>query len=61
VAVGQFSDYGAAQRLYLHLGYVPYGEDTNGDGLSGSVSVRASVDDDLVLWLVKSLDDTAKQ
>ena len=55
LGVGLYADYGAAQRLYVKLGYIP-----DGRGLShkyfparGGSNVR--VDDDLLLWLVKSL------
>ncbi|MHB1672993.1 MAG: GNAT family N-acetyltransferase [Acidobacteriaceae bacterium] len=56
VAVGHFSDYEAAQRLYVHLGYAAYGEDANSGDPSERAGEKSAVDDDLVLWLVKSLD-----
>ncbi|MHB1937818.1 MAG: GNAT family N-acetyltransferase [Acidobacteriaceae bacterium] len=56
VAVGHFSDYEAAQRLYVHLGYVPYGEDASSEDTSEQTGDKSAVDDDLVLWLVKTLD-----
>ena len=56
VAVGHFSDYEAAQRLYIHLGYVPYREDANSGDPSEQAGEKSAVDDDLVLWLVKELD-----
>ena len=55
LAVGLYADYGAAQRLYIKMGYVP-----NGDGITyrnNTVIPGESypVDDDLLLWLTKSL------
>ncbi len=61
VGVGLFSDYGAAQRLYVHLGYVPDGKGMASGGLPVAAGDKVLVDDDLVLWLVKSLDDPATQ
>lgn len=61
VAVGHFSDYEAAQRLYVHLGYAAYGEDASSGGPSSPASEKGRVDDDLVLWLVKGLDTPAKR
>lgn len=59
VGVGLFSDYGAAQRLYVHLGYVPDGEGIASGGSRVAAGETVVVDDDLVLWLVKSLDNPA--
>lgn len=56
VGVGLFSDYGAAQRLYVHLGYVPDGKGMASGGMPVAAGEKVLVDDDLVLWLVKSLD-----
>jgi len=55
LGVGLYADYGAAQRLYVKLGYVP-----DGRGITSHVKPvlggsNIKVDDDLVLWLVKSL------
>jgi GNAT superfamily N-acetyltransferase len=55
VGVGLFSDYGAAQRLYVHLGYVPDGKGIASGGTRVAAGATVRVDDDLVLWLVKSL------
>jgi GNAT superfamily N-acetyltransferase len=55
LAVGLYADYGAAQRLYVSLGYRP---DGNGITYAGKFVVpgeRVSLDDDLVLWLVKAI------
>lgn len=59
VGVGLFSDYGAAQRLYVHLGYVPDGKGIASGGTRVAAGATVRVDDDLVLWLVKSLDTPA--
>lgn len=56
VGVGLFKEYGAAQRLYVHLGYVPDGKGMASGGLPVAAGDNVLVDDDLVLWLVKELD-----
>jgi GNAT superfamily N-acetyltransferase len=55
LGVGLYTDYGVAQRLYVKLGYIPDGRGITHKHLSvaGGLSVR--MDDDLLLWLVKSL------
>lgn len=55
LGVGLYADYGAAQRLYVRLGYLPDGRGiTYGEKpVVPDQSVR--VDDDLVLWLTKRL------
>ncbi|WP_054312579.1 GNAT family N-acetyltransferase [Mesorhizobium sp. 1M-11] len=55
LGVGLYADYGAAQRLYVRLGYLPDGRGiTYGEKpVAPDQSVR--VDDDLILWLTKSL------
>ena len=64
IGVGLFSDYGAAQRLYVHLGYVPDGKGMASGGLPVVAGDNVVVDDGLVLWLVKELGpapgDTSK-
>ena len=61
VGVGLFKEYGAAQRLYVHLGYVPDGKGMASGGMPVAAGEKVLVDDDLVLWLVKELDAAAKQ
>ncbi|HZC44200.1 MAG TPA: GNAT family N-acetyltransferase [Acidobacteriaceae bacterium] len=61
VGVGLFKEYGAAQRLYVHLGYVPDGKGMASGGLPVASGDKVLVDDDLVLWLVKDLDAPPKQ
>ncbi len=55
LGVGLYKDYGAAQKLYVSMGYLP-------DGMGVTYKYQAvipgnlySVDDDLVLWLKKEL------
>lgn len=55
IGVGLYQDYGRAQKLYVHLGYVP-------DGLGVTYKYNSvvpggsyPVDDDLVIWLKKDL------
>ncbi|MGH9616694.1 MAG: GNAT family N-acetyltransferase [Acidobacteriaceae bacterium] len=60
VGVGLFSDYGAAQRLYIHLGYVPDGEGISSGSLRVAAGQTVRVDDALVLWLVKPLEGPSR-
>jgi GNAT superfamily N-acetyltransferase len=55
LAVGLHSDYGPAQRLYVRLGYTPDGCGMTWRKARVSGGSQVTVDDDLVLWLVKSL------
>lgn len=55
IAVGLFKDYGPAQRLYTKMGYVPDGKGVtymNYPVIPGKIY---RVDNDLLLWLTKSL------
>jgi chloramphenicol 3-O-phosphotransferase/GNAT superfamily N-acetyltransferase len=55
IGVGLYRDYGAAQRLYFQLGYVP---DGNGISYKEETAVPGKnypLDDDLLLWLKKFL------
>lgn len=55
IGVGLYEDYGAAQKLYTGLGYVP---DGNGITYKGHPTVPGQsypLDDDLLLWLTKAL------
>jgi len=54
IGFGLYADYGAAQRLYVKRGYIPDGHGVYYN--SGVVTPGESypVDDDLVLYLVKS-------
>lgn len=55
VSVGLHSDYGAAQRLYVRLGYVPDGFGVTYDRAAVRAGELRPVDDDLCLMLVKDL------
>jgi GNAT superfamily N-acetyltransferase len=55
LAVGLYADYGAAQRLYVRLGYVPDGRGLTHQNEAVPAGTTVRVDDDLTLWLVKSL------
>jgi GNAT superfamily N-acetyltransferase len=55
LAVGLYADYGAAQRLYVGLGYRPDGNGITYLGKFVAPGERVSLDDDLVLWLVKAI------
>ncbi len=56
IGVGLYQDYGPAQKLYFHLGYAP---DGNGITYKGQPTIPGQtypLDDDLILWLEKSLE-----
>jgi GNAT superfamily N-acetyltransferase len=55
LGVGLHADYGPAQRLYNHLGYSPDGHGITYRGVAVAGGDPVRVDDDLVLWLVKTL------
>ena len=55
LGVGLYADYGAAQRLYIKRGYVPDGQGLTYNSLPAKGGLSFRVDDDLLLWLVKSL------
>jgi hypothetical protein len=55
LGVGLYADYGAAQRLYLKLGYVLDGRGITYKYLPARGGETFRIDDDLLLWLVKSL------
>lgn len=55
IGVGLYRDYGPAQQLYFQLGYIPEG---NGITYKGKPTVPGQsypLDDDLILWLLKTL------
>lgn len=55
IGVGLYRDYGPAQKLYFQLGYAP---DGNGITYKGQATIPGQtypLDDDLILWLEKSL------
>lgn len=57
IGVGLASDYGAAQRLYIQRGYVPDGHGVAYRDRTVEYGDQVSVDDDLVLYLIKRLSE----
>ena len=55
IGVGLTADYGAAQKLYSKRGYVPDGRGIFQHGKNLKYGDQAIVDDDLVLYMMKSL------
>ncbi|KUP23546.1 GNAT family N-acetyltransferase [Paenibacillus sp. DMB5] len=55
LGVGLFSDYGAAQSLYVNRGYVPDGKGIFKNGEYLQYGQQVLIDDDLNLFFVKTL------
>jgi GNAT superfamily N-acetyltransferase len=55
IGVGLYKDYGPAQRLYFQLGYIPDGNGITYKGQSTVPGQSYPLDDDLILWLTKTL------
>lgn len=55
IAFGLHSSYGAAQRLYIKLGYIPDGEGATYDRKQIAYGDFKPLDDDLCLMLLKEL------
>lgn len=55
IGVGLYRDYGSAQRLYFHLGFVPDGYGITYRHAPVVAGEKYPVDDDLILWLTKHL------
>ena len=55
IGVGLYNDYGRAQKLYVHLGYVPDGQGVTYKGEPIVPGDSYPVDDDLLIWLKKDL------
>lgn len=55
IGVGLYSDYGPAQQLYFHLGYIPEGNGITYKCLPTIPGQSYPLDDDLLLWLVKRI------
>lgn len=55
LGVGLYGDYGSAQRLYARLGFEPDGEGVTYHGRRVEPGAQVCVDDDLILWLSKTL------
>jgi len=55
LAVGLYKDYGTAQRMYVKRGYVPDGSGVWHNGRNLQPYEACVNDDDLVLWMSKTL------
>ncbi len=55
ISVGLYPDYGAAQRLYVRLGYLPDGHGVAYDRETVRPGEVRPVDDDLCLMMIKAL------
>lgn len=55
IGVGLYKDYGAAQKLYVQMGYVPDGLGVTYNYKPVSPGQSCPIDDDLVIWLKKDL------
>ena len=55
VGVGFYPDYGAAQRLYIRLGYIPDGHGATYNYKYVVPGIKYPLDDNLVLWFTKKL------
>lgn len=55
LGVGLYKDYGAAQRLYAEMGYIPDGRGLISHGREVTPGKDVFVDDDLLLYLCKEL------
>jgi GNAT superfamily N-acetyltransferase len=60
IGVGLYRDYGAAQRLYSKLGYVLDGSGISYKNAGVEPGSMVSVDDDLVIWMVKLLHEDSR-
>lgn len=55
IGVGLYADYGAAQKLYVQLGYIPDGHGVTYNYKPATPGTSYPLDDELVLWLKKTL------
>jgi 8-oxo-dGTP pyrophosphatase MutT (NUDIX family)/ribosomal protein S18 acetylase RimI-like enzyme len=55
IGVGLYRDYGSAQKLYWRLGYQPDGHGVTYQCRPVIPGEKYTVDDDLIVWLVKNL------
>lgn len=55
IGVGLYSDYGAAQRMYIKQGYIPDGSGVTYNYKSVEPGKDVKLDDDLILWFTKEL------
>lgn len=56
LGVGLTKEYGAAQQLYIKMGYIPDGNGLTYNGEPTPHGKNVLVDDDLNLWLTKNLN-----
>lgn len=56
LGVGLIADYGNAQRLYIHLGFLPDGEGLHYKNTKINYGENVKADDDLVIYLTKSIE-----
>ncbi len=54
---GLYKDYGKAQKLYIKMGYIPDGNGITFHNKPVTPGDSYPVDDDLLLWLIKSLSE----
>jgi GNAT superfamily N-acetyltransferase len=59
LGVGLYPDYGPAQRLYWRLGYIPDGQGVSYKNVTAPPMSTVTVDDHLVLWLVRDLNPSS--
>lgn len=55
LGVGLIADYGSAQRLYIHLGYMPDGKGLYHKNIAVKYNENVKADDDLIIYLTKKL------
>jgi ribosomal protein S18 acetylase RimI-like enzyme len=60
IGVGLYRDYGPAQQLYFQLGYIPEGNGITYKGQPTTPGQSYPLDDDLLLWLVKPLNNAKR-
>ena len=61
IGVGMTADYGAAQILYVRRGYIPDGRGLMASGRPLLYGAEFTVDDELVLYLTRSLGNLATE
>lgn len=55
IGFGMYKDYGAAQILYIHRGYIPYGNGLVKDYVPLKYGQEIIIDDSITLYLTKKL------
>jgi ribosomal protein S18 acetylase RimI-like enzyme len=55
IGVGLYSDYGAAQMMYIKRGYIPDGKGIYKNNSYITAGDTIIIDDDVVLYLIKKL------